>query len=155
MRKDWDFFSPETSPDRFDWLWAGKVPRGKLVILKGDCDSLNEAAALLAAKVTRGGLWPDYAIVWDRGAVRVVAAAETGRAFYPRFKARNGDSNRLHFLPGPLDLWSGMAQLTRHTIVHPDLKLVLMMDYVACPSRLRELRTAFKLYEGLASMTRA
>lgn len=50
-------------PERFRWLWPGRVPLGKLTIVEGDPGLGKSLLTLdLAARVTGGALMPDGAV---------------------------------------------------------------------------------------------
>lgn len=49
--------------ERIDWLWPGRLPAGKLVILAGDPGLGKSFLTMdIAARVSRGGDWPDQAV---------------------------------------------------------------------------------------------
>lgn len=50
-----------------NWLWPGRIPRGRLTLLAGDPGIGKSLVALdLAARVSRGGRWPDESRTADR-----------------------------------------------------------------------------------------
>ena len=47
-------------PEEVNWLWPGRVPRGKNTLLAGDAGLGKSYLSMdIAARVTRGGTWPD------------------------------------------------------------------------------------------------
>jgi hypothetical protein len=88
----------DVAPERVDWLWPGRIPRGKLVILEGDPKVGKSTLALdLAARVTTGSPMPDGARLPAPGTV-IVMTAEDGLAdtVRPRLDAAGADPTRVH-----------------------------------------------------------
>jgi hypothetical protein len=88
----------DVAPERVDWLWPGRIPRGKLVILEGDPKVGKSTLALdLAARVTTGSPMPDGARLPGPGTV-IVMTAEDGLAdtVRPRLDAAGADPTRVH-----------------------------------------------------------
>lgn len=87
------------APERVTWLWEGRLPVGKLVVLDGD-PSLGKSTLALtfAAHVSTGKPWPDGAPC-TAGDV-VIMSAEDGLAdtVRPRLDAAGGDPARVHAL---------------------------------------------------------
>jgi len=98
------------------WLWPGRLPLGKFVLLDGDPDEGKTAVMLdVAARVTHGDVMPDGSIADLVGAAGVVIVGdEDGIAdtLTPRLVAAGADLARVVFLteveaadgPRPLDL---------------------------------------------------
>lgn len=94
-------------PERVTWLWPGRFPAGKLVIVDGD-PSTGKSTLLtdIAARVSTGATWPDGA---DNAAADVlILSAEDGLAdtIAPRLRAAGADCDRVHVLvdvPAGLD----------------------------------------------------
>lgn len=86
-------------PERLEWLWPGRFPAGKLVMLDGD-PSLGKSTLALtfAAHVSTGKPWPDGGFC-PAGDV-VIMSAEDGLAdtIRPRLDAAEGDPRRVHAL---------------------------------------------------------
>lgn len=93
-------------PERVTWLWDGRLPAGKLVVLDGDPNLGKSTVALtFAAVVTTGGRWPDGARCKHPGDV-VLLSAEDGVAdtIRPRADAAGADTGRIHVVQGvPID----------------------------------------------------
>ena len=52
----------DIEPQEIDWLWPGRIPRGKLTLLIGDPEGGKSYTTIgLAACVTTGRAWPDGA----------------------------------------------------------------------------------------------
>lgn len=89
----------DVEPERVTWLWPGRLPLGKLVVLDGDpAVGKSTLAVDWAARVTTGHAWPDGAHC-PRGAV-LLLSAEDGLAdtIRPRLDAAGGDPARMHAL---------------------------------------------------------
>ncbi|MDP9117744.1 MAG: AAA family ATPase [Actinomycetota bacterium] len=86
-------------PERVDWLWFGRLPLGKIVVLDGDPSVGKSTCAVdCAARVSTGTEWPDGAAN-RRGAV-LLLSAEDGLAdtIRPRLDAAGGDPARVYAL---------------------------------------------------------
>lgn len=80
------------------WLWPGRLPAGKLVVLDGDPDLGKSTIALdLAARVSTGSPMPDGARL-DAAADVILMSAEDGLAdtIRPRLDAAGADCTRVH-----------------------------------------------------------
>lgn len=86
----------EVEPERVDWLWPGRIPKGKLTVLDGDPGLGKSAATVdLAARVSAGLELPDGTLCEAAGAV--ICSAEDGLAdtIRPRLDAAGGDPSRV------------------------------------------------------------
>jgi len=91
--------------ERVEWLWPGRLPFGKLVILDGDPGTGKSTVAIdLAARVTTGSPMPDATALPRPGCV-VALTAEDGLAdtVRPRLEAARGDASRVHVLQAVRD----------------------------------------------------
>jgi hypothetical protein len=87
------------TPERVSWLWAGRLPAGKLVVLDGDpAVGKSTMAVDIAARLSTGAGWPDGGSC-PAGDV-VVLSAEDGLAdtIRPRLDAAGADPGRVHAL---------------------------------------------------------
>jgi hypothetical protein len=86
----------EVEPERVDWLWRGRIPKGKLTLIDGD-PGLGKSALVVdcAARKSVGGQWPDGAPC-ELGGV-VICSAEDGLAdtIRPRLDAAGGDPEKV------------------------------------------------------------
>lgn len=86
-------------PQRVDWLWPGRIPRGKLTILDGDPGLGKSVLTLdLAARVSRGMAMPDGEPGEDREPAGVVVlTAEDGLedTVVPRLIAAGADLTKI------------------------------------------------------------
>lgn len=86
-------------PQRVEWLWSGRIPRGKLTIIDGDPGLGKSVLTLdLAARVSRGWSMPDGEPGEDRDPAGVVLlTAEDGLddTVVPRLEAAKADRSRI------------------------------------------------------------
>jgi hypothetical protein len=80
-----------------EWLWPGRIPRGKLTILDGDPGLGKSAVALdLAARVSAGRAMPDGSPPGASGAVVLLTYEDDlGDTIRPRLEAAGGDPARV------------------------------------------------------------
>jgi hypothetical protein len=86
----------EVEPERVDWLWRGRIPKGKLTICEGDPGEGKSAMTTdFGARVSVGRPWPDGEEC-EAGGV-VLCSAEDGEAdtIRPRLDAAGGDAERV------------------------------------------------------------
>lgn len=89
----------DVQPEAIGWLWPGRLPVGKLVVLDGDPGvGKSTLSVTLAAHLTTGRRWPDGAYC-PTGDV-LILSAEDGLAdtVRPRLDAAGGDPTRVHAL---------------------------------------------------------
>jgi len=91
----------DVKAEEVSWLWPGRLPRGKVVVLDGD-PGLGKSTMTLdvAARATRGSEWPDGGFP-EPGAV-VLCSAEDGVAdtIRPRLEAAGADLDKVSVLVG-------------------------------------------------------
>ena len=86
----------DVEAERVDWLWRGRIPKGKLTIVEGDPGEGKSAMTTdLAARKSMGRVWPDGEAC-EAGGV-VLCSAEDGVAdtIRPRLDAAGGDPERV------------------------------------------------------------
>ena len=126
-------------PERVEWLWHGRLPRGKLVVCDGDPEVGKSTLALtFASVITTAGVWPDGARCGYPGDVIILSAedglADTAR---PRLDAAGGDPNKVHALEAAIIVDADGNQVERsitladidrlhRAIEHFDAKLVIV-----------------------------
>lgn len=80
--------------EKVSWLWPGRLPLGKLVLLEGDPGVGKSTVSVdLAARTSVGGVMPDGAPL-ERPAAVIIMSAEDGLAdtIKPRLLAAGGDA---------------------------------------------------------------
>jgi hypothetical protein len=84
--------------EQVTWLWPGRIPRGKLVVLDGD-PGVGKSTLTIAAKVSTGSPFPDGARP-ERGDVILLSAEDDiADTIRPRLEAAGADLNRCWVLP--------------------------------------------------------
>jgi hypothetical protein len=110
----------DVTPEPVDWLWPGRLARGKLTLFAGDPGLGKSLVTMdLAARLSRGAFWPDGTIA-PRGTT-LLLSAEDGLAdtIRPRLDRHDGDAAAVHVLTAvrdkdahrPLDLAGDLARL--------------------------------------------
>jgi AAA domain/Domain of unknown function (DUF3854) len=87
------------TPTEVDWIWEGRIPRGKLTLFAGNPDLGKTYIALwIAARITRGEAWPDGGKA-EPGNVLILSAEDTiDDTLVPRLIALGADLTRVTFL---------------------------------------------------------
>ena len=90
----------DIAPEALDWLWWGRIPRGKVTVLAGQPGlGKSQLAAFLAAKVSKGGEWPFGEGKASLGSVLIVIAEDgAGDTVISRLKVMNADLSRIHLM---------------------------------------------------------
>src|SRR5690349_11871484 len=71
----------EIERQKLQWLWPGRVPLGKLTLFAGDPGLGKSLATLdIAARVTRGIVWPDGAAAAGTAGSVIILSAEDDAA---------------------------------------------------------------------------
>jgi putative DNA primase/helicase len=94
----------DVEAERVRWLWPGRLPAGKLVVLDGD-PGLGKSTLTLdfASRVSTGTPWPDQ-VPCPAGAVVVMSAEDAvGDTIRPRLEAVDADLDRVHVIEGVHD----------------------------------------------------
>ena len=83
-------------PRKLEWLWPGLLPLGKLSLFCGD-PGLGKSFVTcdLAARVSRGGAWPNGEATQPAGSVFILACEDTIR---PRLDAVSAVVSRIHVI---------------------------------------------------------
>ena len=91
--------------ERIDWLWPGRIARGKHTGFGGE-PGIGKSQLLLwtAARISTGGAWPCGEGTAPKGSV-VLLSSEDGveDTILPRFKAAGGDPEKLHIITAVKD----------------------------------------------------
>lgn len=92
----------DVEPERVEWLWPGRIPKGKITTLDGDPGLGKSTLALnIGATITTGSAWPDGGRCQYPGDV-LLLSAEDGLAdtVRPRLDAAGADVTRVHAIEG-------------------------------------------------------
>ncbi len=90
----------DVTPEAVRWQWPGRIQAGQFALLVGRAGATTTFSMCdIAARISRGQLWPDGSGVAPTGHV-VLIATEDGVAdtLLPRLLAAGGDPNRVHVL---------------------------------------------------------
>lgn len=109
------------TPTRVEWVWPGRVARGKLTVVSSD-PGLGKSLLTLdgAARVTTGALWPYGRGAAPLGSVVILSAEDAvADTIRPRLDAAGGDARRVHVVQAirtgdrerPFDLTTDIAAL--------------------------------------------
>jgi RecA-family ATPase len=90
----------EIEPEPIDWIWDGRIARGKLTVIGGDPEEgKSQLGVYIAAAISNGGVWPNNEGRAPRGSV-IVLSAEDGAedTLVPRLIAAGADRRKIHLL---------------------------------------------------------
>ena len=110
----------DVQAERVTWLWPGRLPLGKLVVLDGDPGvGKSTITAAITATVSTGSTWPDGAQC-PIGNVLILSAEDgLGDTIKPRLEAAGADPGRVHALTSiPTTTESGEKRFD----VNPELR---------------------------------
>jgi putative DNA primase/helicase len=80
-----------------EWIWAGRIARGRLTLIGGAPGSGKSTLAMeLISCVTKGTDWPCQEGVAPKGSVLLIAPQSHPDTFVPRLKSAEADLTRLH-----------------------------------------------------------
>ncbi|MDP6063348.1 MAG: AAA family ATPase, partial [SAR202 cluster bacterium] len=86
-------------PEEVNWLWPGRIPRGKNTLLAGDAGLGKSYLSLdIAARVSRGGTWPDGGNVVEGDVLIVTAEDGLADTVRPRLDNLGADVSRVHHI---------------------------------------------------------
>jgi hypothetical protein len=89
----------DIEPERVEWLWSRRIPKGKVTILDGDPGKGKSTILYdLAARITSGQPLPDGEPVERGGAIIVSAEDGAADTIAPRFLAAGGDPTRARII---------------------------------------------------------
>lgn len=94
----WDCMA-EVDPEPVDWIWSGRLARGKLTLVAGDPGLGKSQISLdVAARITTGSQFPDGDAA-PAGSVLVLTAEDAAKdTVRPRLEAAGADLGRVHRL---------------------------------------------------------
>jgi hypothetical protein len=92
----------EITPERTDWIWAGRLAVGAITLVGGDPGTGKTTAAISsAATITRGGDWPCGEGRATLGSVVILTAEDNVQStLVPRLMAAAADTSKVHFVTG-------------------------------------------------------
>jgi hypothetical protein len=124
-----------------EWLWPGRLPLGKLVLLDGDPERGKSLLALdWAARLTTGRSWPDGTPIARPESVVVLSAEDDpSDTVKQRLAAAGADLSRVHMLSVGPDAYGGHralqfpeeASLLRESLQETGARLVIADPLVA------------------------
>lgn len=87
--------------ERIEWIWPGRLPRGKLVVLDGDPGvGKSTLVADIAARLTGARQWPDGTECGEAGVVAYVTVEDDpGDTIRPRMEEAGADLRRVVVVP--------------------------------------------------------
>ena len=115
----------DVTAERISWLWEGRLPRGKIVVLDGDPGvGKSSLTTEMAAIVSTGKPWPDGSHC--PGGDVLILSAEDGLAdtIRPRLDAAGADTARIHALTAVTIEDADGGYLSRPPVVPADLTLI-------------------------------
>ena len=90
----------EITPERVEWLWPGRIARGKHTCIAGEPGTgKSQLSIAIAAAISTGGEWPCGEGRAPLGSV-IVLSAEDGAAdtIVPRLTAAGANLDRIHIV---------------------------------------------------------
>ncbi len=153
----------DIKPERVEWLWSRRIPKGKVTILDGDPGKGKSTILYdLAARISTGAPLPDGEEV-ERGAALIVSA-EDGAAdtIVPRYLAAGGDPKRARIIgseeqfiiPNDLDKLERAIRQTGATFVVIDPVMSFLSDDINS-NRDQDVRRALQPLVNIAQKTGA
>jgi RecA-family ATPase len=115
----------DVTAERISWLWEGRLPLGKIVVLDGDPGvGKSSLTTEMAGIVSTGKPWPDGSPC-PAGDV-LILSAEDGLAdtIRPRLDAAGADTTRIHALTAITAEDADGRPLSRPPVVPADLALI-------------------------------
>lgn len=89
----------DVEPREVNWLWEGRIPRGRLTLLVGRPGEGKSMATMdWAARVTTGRAWPDGVPCALGSVVLVAGEDDPADTIRPRLDAHDADASRVHLL---------------------------------------------------------
>jgi AAA domain/TOTE conflict system, Archaeo-Eukaryotic Primase domain len=142
-------------PQEIDWLWKGRIARGKLTVFGGHPGASKSTVTIdIAARITTGGSWPCGEGKAPLGSIIMLTVEdEIGDTIRPRLDAAGADVNRVYVLKGMVetdgqgrrsfDLMTDIAHLESVTKKLGDVALIVIdpvTAYMGKPGKLDSYR---------------
>jgi hypothetical protein len=153
----------DIEPERVEWLWDQRIPRGKITILDGDPDRGKSMILYdLAARVTTGKSLPDGQPLDKAGALIVSMEDGAADTIVPRFTASGGDPTKAKIIgseqplviPDDLDRLERAIRQTGARFVAIDPIMSFLADRVDMRSD-QQVRRALQPLADIAQRTGA
>ena len=110
----------DIAPERLKWLWPRRIPLGKVTVIAGDPGLGKSLVTLdLAARVSRGGMWPDGSENLIGTVLLLSAEDDAADTIRPRLDACDANVENVHILES-ITVVDGDGR--------PDSKLVTLLD---------------------------
>ena len=90
----------DIQPEPIDWIWEGRIARGKLTVIGGDPEEgKSQINVNIAATISKGGEWPNHEGKAPTGSV-LILSAEDGieDTLVPRLMAAGADRSKIHII---------------------------------------------------------
>ena len=145
-----------------EWLWPGRIARGKLTVITGAPGSgKSTLAARIAAAVSTGGAWPSGEGSAAQGLVVLICPDGDTDVLDPRLRAAGANLDRVRALrlgtesepARPFDLAYELSQLETAIASRQDVRLVVV-DVLHVAGGKSGAREARALFDRLATFAR-
>lgn len=161
----------DVRPERVEWLWPGRLPLGKLVVLDGD-PSIGKSTLTIdwLARVSTGAAWPDGEPCPQGGGILLSAEDGLADTIRPRVDAADGDPSHIlalteiRYLDDQGELKTRAPKLTDsrdlETAVRQHKALLVVVDVLMAylpngtdSHRDQDIRTVLAVLAGVAERT--
>lgn len=89
----------DINPEPLRWLWPGRIPLGKLMVIAGDAGLGKSLLTIdIAARVSNGAAFPDGAACAQGSVIFLSAEDDAADTIRPRLDAAGADVSRIHLL---------------------------------------------------------
>jgi len=130
-----------------DWIWPGRVARGKITLLAGHPGQGKSFLTCdIAARVSAGLAWPDGSPANEPGDVLILNCEDDpSDTIRPRLDAAGADVRRVHFVDGvaslvreqtidPFELAEHTPILREHILANPGVRMLVLDPVTAFAS---------------------
>jgi putative DNA primase/helicase len=130
----------DIEPEPLKWLWAGRIPLGKLTLLIGD-PGLGKSLVTVdvASRLTRGAVFSDGALCEPGRAIFLSAEDDPADTIRPRLDAADADLSHVHMLEAvrvrledgaltekSFNLETDVAKFEQTLRKYPDMRLIVI-----------------------------
>jgi RecA-family ATPase len=90
----------DIEPEPIDWIWEGRIARGKLTVIGGDPEEgKSQINVNIAATISRGDEWPNHEGKAPTGSVLILSAEDgVEDTLVPRLIAAGADRSKIHII---------------------------------------------------------